>query len=947
MLKVKRSWLPRYGVAVLTVTLALLLKLLLIPLIEVESPFLLFFAAVLVSAWYGGRGPGLLAIALAALISGYFFLSPTYSLFGHSFGQAVRLGLFVVEGVLITLVISALHTAKRRAEVSSLEAQRHLKALQQSEARFGSIAQSSLIGIFFTNLSGNITEANDTFLQILGYTQADLLAGSLHWSDMTPPEYLPQDKRAIAELRESGICTPFEKEYIRKDGSRVPVLLGATFLEGSQHDCVCFALDITERKQAEEALRESEARFRVMADTAPVLIWMSDLDKLCNYFNQPWLDFTGRALEQEFGSGWIQGIYSEDLQQFWQTYITAFDARQAFRTEYRLRRLDGEYRWVLDTGIPRFTSDGRFVGYIGSAIDITERKQAESALLERARLAALTADIGIALNQSDTLQDILQQCTEALVRHLDAAFARVWTLNVESNMLELQASAGIYTHINGSHSRVPVGQFKIGLIAQERQPHLTNAVVGDPRVHNQEWAVREGMVAFAGYPLIVENQLVGVMALFARQALPQATLQEMSSVANAIALGIQRKQAESERDQLLVHEQTARAEAEAANRMKDEFLATLSHELRTPLNAMLGWTQLLRTRKFDEATHARALETVDRNTRSLANLIEDVLDVSRIIRGQLRLNVRPVQLVSVIEAAIDTVRPAAEAKAIRVRSVLDPLVGPVSGDSDRLQQIVWNLLSNAVKFTPKGGRVQVLLERVDSHVELTASDTGQGISAEFLPYVFDRFRQADSSTTRSYSGLGLGLAIVRHLVELHGGTVHAESQGEGQGATFIVKLPLMPVCLKATDPERVHPTVGNGVPFENPPTLNGLRVLVVDDEADTREFLTAVLEECGADVTAIASAKEALEVITRLGPDVLISDIGMPGEDGYALIRKVRSLESGRGKRIPAVALTAYAREEDRTQALLTGFQLHMSKPVSPAELAAVVANLAGRAGKS
>lgn len=779
MLRVRRSWLSRYSVAVLAVVLVLLLKLLLAPLLDVESPFLLFFAAVMVSTWYGGKGPGLLAIALAALTSDYFFLSPLYSLFGHSLGQSIRLGLFIVEGVLINLVISALHTAKRRAEISTLESQRYLETLRQSEARFGSIAQSNLIGIFFADLSGPITKANDTFLETLGYTQEDLLAGRLRWADMTPPEYLFQDQRAITELRKSGVCIPFEKEYIHKDGSRVPVLLGAAFLEGSRQDCVCFALDITQRKQVEAALRESEERFRVMADTAPVMIWMSGPDKLYDYFNQPWLNFTGRTLEQEISSGWLEGIHPEDLQQFWQTYVNAFDAHQEFTTEYRLRQFDGGYRWVLDTGIPRFTVDNSFIGYIGSCIDITERKQAEQ-----------------------------------------------------------------------------------------------------------------------------------------------------------------------EREQFLAREQAARTEAETANRMKDEFLATLSHELRTPLNAMLGWTQLLRTRKLDEVTYARALETVDRNTRSLASLIEDVLDVSRIIRGQLRLNVRPVQLVSVIEAAIDSARPAAEAKIIRLQPVLDPATGPVAGDSDRLQQIVWNLLSNAIKFTPKQGRVQVLLEQINSHVEITVSDTGKGISAEFLPYVFERFRQADSTTTRTHSGLGLGLAIVRHLVELHGGTVHAESLGEGQGAMFIVKLPLMPVRLSSSDPERVHPRAGSGVPFGDLPSLDGLQVLVVDDEADAREFITAVLEQCGAAVTAIASAKEALEVIEpKL--DVLVSDIGMPEEDGYALINQVRSLTPEQGGRIPAAALTAYAREEDRTKALLAGFQLHVSKPVSPAELAAVVANLAGRTGKS
>ena len=403
-----------------------------------------------------------------------------------------------------------------------------------------------------------------------------------------------------------------------------------------------------------------------------------------------------------------------------------------------------------------------------------------------------------------------------------------------------------------------------------------------------------------------------------------------------------RKLSESEREELLKREQAARASAETANRMKDEFLATLSHELRTPLNAMLGWTQLLRTRTFDQATTTKALETIDRNTKSLAQLIEDVLDVSRIIQGTLRLNMQPLELTPIVEAAIETVRPAADAKEIRIDTRFDPTVGVVMGDANRLQQIVWNLLSNAVKFTSKGGIVTVQLQRIDSRVQIQVSDTGGGIAPEFLPYVFERFRQADSSTTRSHGGLGLGLAIVRHLVELHGGTVLAESPGIGQGATFIVNLLMRALAVDINKPQQLLPSNNS----ENPnslPTLNGLRVLVVDDEPDARQLLITALGHYGAQVMAVTSAFEALVALEQFHPHVLVSDIGMPQEDGYALIRKLRALSQEQGGRIPAVALTAYARAEDRTQALLAGFQLHVPKPVDPTELAAVVANLAGR----
>ncbi|MEG4970499.1 ATP-binding protein [Microcoleus sp. B6-A1] len=401
------------------------------------------------------------------------------------------------------------------------------------------------------------------------------------------------------------------------------------------------------------------------------------------------------------------------------------------------------------------------------------------------------------------------------------------------------------------------------------------------------------------------------------------------------------------KDALLMREQIIRAEAEAANRAKDEFLSILSHELRTPLNAILGWSTMLRQKNLSEDKVARALETIERNAKSQAQLIEDILDVSRIITGKLRLRVRPVNLVPVIESAIESVQLAAEAKSIRLQSVLDSEAGPLLGDADRLQQVVWNLLSNALKFTPKDGRVQISLQRVNSHVEITVSDTGTGISSDFLPFVFDRFSQHDSTTTRSYGGLGLGLAIVRQLVELHGGTVTVVSPGIGQGTTFTVKLPVMIIHLPPSDPEPLNSLVveGNGR-FQASPTLEGLKILVVEDEADALELLSTILEKYGADVIAVASVKEALTIIetaTDRSPDVLVSDIGMPDEDGYSLIRKLRQLEVQRGGRLPAIALTAYARNDDRQQALLAGFQMHLTKPVDAAELVAVVASLTGR----
>jgi PAS domain S-box-containing protein len=403
-----------------------------------------------------------------------------------------------------------------------------------------------------------------------------------------------------------------------------------------------------------------------------------------------------------------------------------------------------------------------------------------------------------------------------------------------------------------------------------------------------------------------------------------------------------RKRAEEERRLLLESTQAARAEADAANRMKDEFLATLSHELRTPLTAILGWSHLLTDGKLDEQGSKRAIETIARNARAQKKLIDDLLDISRIITGKLRLEVRPVNLAPMIEAIVDGVRPAADSRNIHLETALDARVSPISGDPSRVQQIIWNLLTNAVKFTPKGGRVQVRLERIDSHVEFAVKDTGQGIDPEFLPHVFDRFRQADSSRTRRHRGLGLGLSIVRELVELHGGTVTAHSTGEGEGTTFKVKLPLLRTA-KLSDVDITDTLIGSKTLTDWQPSLANLRVLVVDDEPDARELVAAVLIGRDAEVVSVESAGEALEEMERQQFDVLVSDIGMPLMDGYELIEKVRQLSAERGGRTPAAALTAYAGLEDRIRALWAGYQMHIPKPIEPAELTTVVANLAER----
>jgi PAS domain S-box-containing protein len=556
--------------------------------------------------------------------------------------------------------------------------------------------------------------------------------------------------------------------------------------------------------------------------------------------------------------------------------------------------------------------NGKCVGVVVNFRDITERKQIESALRlseEKYRLLWATAgDAFVLFDQDNTILEVNASLTTILGYMPEEAIGQELALLQPERLRE--------GHRRGLQRYLETGTRTIDWRAA--------AALG---LHRDG---REIPIEISFNHLRIEGK--DLFAGFIRDV-------------------TERKQVEAEREALLASEQKARHEAETANRTKDEFLATLSHELRTPLTAILGWTRMISDNRLSEEDKAQGLEIIQRNALLQAQLVEDILDVSRIVTGKLRMEVRPVELSSVIEGAVESVLPAAQAKEIRLQRVLDSGTSLVSGDPDRLQQVVWNLLMNAIKFTPKGGRVQVRLERVNSHIEIIVADTGTGINPEMLPHVFERFRQADQSSTRSYGGLGLGLAIVRHLVESHGGTVEADSLGQGQGATFTVKLPLMATRsteAKTEKPaERVHPTAhsdGAATQLGCPSELQGLHVLVVDDDEDARRLVRTVLESCDARVTTVSNAADALSALQSSRPDVLISDLGMPAEDGYSLIKKVRALPRQQGGQTPAAALTAYARAEDRMRVLRSGFQIHLPKPVEPAELVAVVANLVGRA---
>ena len=431
---------------------------------------------------------------------------------------------------------------------------------------------------------------------------------------------------------------------------------------------------------------------------------------------------------------------------------------------------------------------------------------------------------------------------------------------------------------------------------------------------------------------------LGNVTLLERPAPIRSVVSAAQTAVRARQRQYQIRDYDQSREDSLANERSARAEAERVSHLKDEFLATLSHELRTPLNAIFGWAQLLKMDSSDPETVREGIEVIDRNVRMQTQLIEDLLDMSRIISGKVRLDVQSVDLPELISGAVESVRPAADGRSLRLEKVIDPSAGPVNGDPGRLQQVIWNLLTNAIKFTPKGGRIQVVLERVNSHVEIKIRDTGEGIDPEFLPYLFDRFSQADASTTRTHGGLGLGLSIVKSLVELHGGSIRADSAGSGKGSTFMVTLPIR--AAQPAPAKQTHPRGSATAPaFDCQDRLNGVKVLVVDDAPDAREVVRRFLEECGAIAATAGSAEEAIRLLTEFQADVIVSDIGMPGRDGFDFIRTVRR----EGNRTPAVALTAFARPEDRIHSIEAGFQTHLPKPVEPAELVAVVAGLAGR----
>ncbi|HEY9671757.1 MAG TPA: PAS domain S-box protein [Waterburya sp.] len=1004
-----------YSSAILSVGLALLLMLALEPLaMMTQTPFLLFFGAVVVSAWQGGIRSGLVATGLSALISNYFFLEPKYSLVLAP-SNGVRLAVFVLECILISILCGSLRTTNQRLDRHFSQLKASEESLQTANQGITDILESITDGFYTLDTQWRFAYINTQAEQILKRSRDELLGQSI-W------EKLPGVRGTL-----------FEQSFHRAVSERVPVLFESCGIVNPErwfevhvnplHDGLAvYFQDVTERKQAEEALRLSENRYRTLANAVPQMMWVNGSDGRVQFLNQQWVDYTGIPLELNL-KVWIQVIHPDDAPSVLAVRTRAIEASEAYEMELRLKRFDGIYRWHLARIVPLKDEAGRVVNWFGTATDIHDVKQVEEALREseeRFRLSTRAVD-GVVYDwdvQEDTvyrseglyhligihpenvpkrknwwgerihpddlariesvMAPIFQGSSdryefEYRVRHEQGHWLDVWdrgylirdqegqVVRIVGSTADITRRKQIEETLKRSEERLrfaiegaELGTWDYDIASGEIlwSDHCKR-IFGSPPDANVDYqvflnvlhpedrecihaAVERAIAHHEDYDvemrsLWTDGTVHWVRSIGRAYYSQDGTPMRMAGVALDIT---NRKQAEQERERLLERERSAREEAEVANRIKDEFLAVLSHELRSPLNPILGWSKLLRTGKLDATKTAHALETIERNAKLQTQLIEDLLDVSRILRGKLSLNMAPVNLAVKIEAALETVRLAAQAKSIQFQIRLDPTTRPVLGDSTRLQQVVWNLLSNAVKFTPEGGQVDIRVEYSASQAQITVSDTGIGIAPDFLPHVFEYFRQADSTTTRKFGGLGLGLAIVRHLVELHGGTVQADSPGEGQGATFTVSLPLMPL---PTQTSQSKPPATPGV------HLTGLRILVVDDEPDIRDIVSFIVEQAGAVVSVAACAPEALKLMKQPLPDVLICDIGMPDMDGYMLMRFLRTLPPSQGGKIPAIALTAYAGETNQQQALAAGFQQHIAKPVQPNDLVRAIAALVNR----
>ncbi len=775
---------------------------------------------------------------------------------------------------------------------------RNYRALEEVRERLSIATAAADFGVFDWDSESDTNTYDQRYREIFGLSPDSPGMTLKQFSSMTEPGDSEIYRNLVAAALQHGELHATLR-FRRLDGERRWLEIHGKTIPPSPdrgRRIVGVVRDITEPKRDEERLLASENRYKTLVDASPDGILINRSNRVA-FANRTFAEMIGaRDYTELLGRDpfdFLHPDYHPAVRQRINHLLETGEINPPL--EQQFVRLDGQIIDVEVISTPYDTAEGRAVQSL--IRDITARKQAA---LAQMRLAA-----------------IVESSEDAIVGKNLSGYILSWNAGAE--------------RIFGYTAEEIIGRSILTVVPPElahEEAEILRRLARGERIQNFETVrVRKGgerfSVSLTISPIKDEHgRVIGA-----------------SKIARDIT---DRKRIEREREKLLRREQAARSQAEEASRIKDEFLATISHELRAPLSAISGWAHLLGTASLKDSDRTHAVEAIQRGVQSQTQLINDLLDVSRIVAGKMRLDIRALKLVDIIEQAIDTVRPAADAKRVRLQIILDPSAEPLSGDSDRLQQVFWNLLSNAIKFTPAGGRVEVRSERINSHIEVAVSDSGIGIRPEVLPFVFDRFRQADSTITRKFGGLGLGLAIVRHLVELHGGTVTADSRGEGQGTTFIVRLPAAVAKHLLLDPNRVHPSAGGATPG-GAPQLDGLRLLVVDDEPGTREIMEEILRRAGAEVRAAASAAETLEILDEWQPDVLLSDIGMPAMDGYGLIREIRARPASKGGRVPAAALTAYSRTEDRLRALSAGFQMHLPKPVEPVELLTVIASLARR----
>ncbi|MGK5081522.1 ATP-binding protein [Janthinobacterium sp. HLX7-2] len=694
--------------------------------------------------------------------------------------------------------------------------------------------------------------------------------------------------------------------------------------------------DISQRKAAEDTLRQGEDALRALANAIPQLAWIASFDGTIGWYNQRWHDYTGASTGQMEGDGWRIAYDAQYLPQMLQDWKTAMRDGTPFEMEFPIRSADGQYRWFLTRAYPVRDRGGQLLRWFGTCTDIDQVKRAQEALRDETRVLELLSNIGAPLVGTLDLPALLQATVDAATHISGARFGAFYyddaidTPEPQGAMPPMPPARAV-AGISLAQANAIDAPLRLGPALCRNDWHAAPGASGDgpPLRSCMSLPVRSRSGQLPGRLLLGHPQ-VGIFSARSERIVAAIAAQAAVALDNTHLYAAARRAAD-ERKVLLDSEREARAEAERTNQLKDDFLATLSHELRTPLSAILGWAQVLRRGTRDEADLHRGLQSIERNARAQVQLIEDLLDMSRITADKVLLDLQTLVAASVIAAAIETLRPAADAKHITIRSSIASDAGSIMGDPSRIQQIIWNLLSNALKFTPQGGQVDIGVRREGARLAITVADNGIGIRKDFLPHVFDRFRQADASTTRKHGGLGLGLAIVKHLVEQHGGTVTASSAGDMQGASFTVRLPLRAPAASARQP-------GNALP-----DLRGVRVLVVDDEADARTLTERILRDSHAEVHSAASAAQALQLLASVRPHVLVSDIGMPEVDGYDLLAQIRARAPYDAGTLPALALTAFARPQERQRALDSGFQAYLSKPLDPAELLAAVAQLAAR----